>query len=68
LVDDPILLLDVVLPTRDDASALVLLLEAESTADANAHLQKLPLVASGSMRVELVELRPFVNWSLLFAK
>jgi hypothetical protein len=50
-------------PTR-----VVFVLEAESTAEANAHLQKLPLVASGAMRIELVELRPFVNWSMLFAE
>ena len=50
-------------PTR-----VVFVLEAEGAADAEARLSTLPLVAAGMMRIELIELRPFVNWSLLFAK
>jgi hypothetical protein len=50
-------------PTR-----VVFVLEAESVAEADAHLRQLPMVAQGLMQVELIELRPFVNWSMLFAK
>jgi hypothetical protein len=50
-------------PTR-----VIFVLEATSTEEASAQLRTLPLVASGAMRFELVELRPFVNWSMLFAK
>jgi len=49
-------------PTR-----VVFVLEVEDTAQAEGHLSKLPLIAGGLLRFELVELRPFVNWSLLFA-
>jgi hypothetical protein len=50
-------------PTR-----VVFVLEAENTAQAEEHLRKLPLVAAGHLNFELVELRPFVNWSMLFAQ
>ena len=50
-------------PTR-----VVFVLEAASGAEAAATLGKLPLVAAGLLRVEAVELRPFANWSMLFAK
>jgi hypothetical protein len=49
-------------PTR-----VVFVLEAEGAAAAEAHLRPLPMVAAGLMRIEYVELRPFVNWSALFA-
>jgi hypothetical protein len=49
-------------PTR-----VVFVLEAEGAAAAEGHLRGLPLVAEGLLRVELIELRPFVNWSALFA-
>lgn len=49
-------------PTR-----VLFVLEAENAAQAYEHLRKLPLVASGQLTVELVELRPFVHWSMLFA-
>lgn len=49
-------------PTR-----VVFVIESESRAQAEAQLRTLPLVGAGLMKVELVELRPFVNWSLLFA-
>jgi len=46
---------------------VVFVLEAEDRAHAQTEISKLPLIASGSFHVELIELRPFVNWSLLFA-
>jgi hypothetical protein len=46
---------------------VVFVLEAEDVAHAERHLHKLPLVAAGHLDFELVELRPFVNWSRLFA-
>ena len=48
-------------PTR-----VVFTLEAQDRAAASAALQSLPLIAAGLFHVELVELRPFANWSLLF--
>ena len=48
-------------PTR-----VVFVLEAANRAAADAALHTLPLVAAGSFRVEVIELQPFVNWSLLF--
>jgi hypothetical protein len=50
-------------PTR-----VVFVLEAESVGEARAELEHMPLVAEQLFRVELVELRPFTNWSLRFAK
>ena len=50
-------------PTR-----VVFVLEAEDPARAEAHLRSLPMVAAGLCRFELVELRPFANWSMLFAR
>lgn len=49
-------------PTR-----VIFVLEADGTGEAEAHLRKLPLVAAGAFRFELIELRPFVNWSALFS-
>jgi hypothetical protein len=49
-------------PTR-----VVFVLETEDVAHAEAHLRTLPLIANGSLGVQLVELRPFANWELLFA-
>ena len=49
-------------PTR-----VIFVLEAEGQDRAEEHLRTLPLVAAGLFRVELVELRPFVNWARLFA-
>lgn len=48
-------------------SRVVFVLEAENAAHADEQLRKLPLVAAGQLTVELVELRPFVNWLMLFA-
>ena len=46
------------IPTR-----VVFVLETENAAHAEEHLRKLPLVGAGHINFELVELRPFVNWS-----
>jgi hypothetical protein len=50
-------------PTR-----VVFVPKVENVAHAEEHLRKLPLVAAGHFNLELVELRPFVNWSMLFAQ
>jgi hypothetical protein len=47
---------------------VVFVLETGDIAEAQEHLRRLPLVAAGLFQVELIELRPFVNWSLLFAR
>jgi hypothetical protein len=49
-------------PTR-----VVFVLEAGNAGEAHERLRALPLIAGGQLRPELVELRPFVNWSMLFA-
>jgi hypothetical protein len=46
---------------------IVFVLEADSTARAEEHLHKPPLVAVRLLHLELIELRPFVNWEMLFA-
>ncbi len=51
----------------ESATKVVFVLEANDQAAARALLQTLPLIASGAMTAELTELRPFVNWSRLFA-
>jgi hypothetical protein len=51
----------------DDPTRVVFVLEAVDLAAAEAQLQKLPLVAKGSFTVQLIELRSFANWALLFA-
>ena len=48
-------------PTR-----AVFILEATDRERAEEHLRTLPLIAEGLLKCELVELRPFVNWSKLF--
>ena len=47
---------------------VVFVLEADDVSRAEEHLRKLPLIAAGLFRLELVELRPLVNWSMLFAQ
>ena len=49
------------LPTR-----VVFVMEAANVADAEHHLQPLPLVQAGMFQIEFLELRPFANWSTLF--
>jgi hypothetical protein len=46
---------------------VLFVLEAQNAAQADEQLRELPLVAAGQLTVELVELRPFVNWPILFA-
>jgi len=48
-------------PTR-----VVFILEAGSLDEARGHLSKMPLVIAGLMHIDLLELKPFTNWSLLF--
>ena len=48
-------------------SRVVFILEADDVARARAHLCDLPLVTAGLLSLELVELRPFTNWSMLFS-
>jgi hypothetical protein len=51
----------------EDPKKVVFMVEA---ADAEAALQilaPLPMIAAGMFKMEFVELRPFVNWSMLFA-
>jgi hypothetical protein len=48
-------------------SRVVFIIEADSVADAERSLSSLPLIAAGMFEVKTMELRPFVNWSLLFA-
>lgn len=50
-------------PTR-----VVFVVEAESKVDAERRFAELPLVKAGLMTLEFIELRPFLNWSLLFAQ
>jgi hypothetical protein len=51
----------------ESPAQVVFVLEAETAGDASLHLSTLPLVAAGSFDVKLIELRPFVNWSMLFS-
>ena len=45
---------------------VIFVLEAENAAAATTELERLPLVAAGRFRVQVLELLPFRNWSLLF--
>ena len=47
-------------------SRVVFVLEAAGADEAGAILRKLPLVAKKMIEFQLIELRPFVNWSMLF--
>jgi hypothetical protein len=51
----------------EDPKRVVFVLEADDAASANRILARLPLVAAAIFDLEFVELRPFVNWSMLFA-
>jgi hypothetical protein len=51
----------------ENPSRVVFVIEADDLAAAERHLARLPLVAAGIFLVELMELRPFVNWAILFA-
>jgi hypothetical protein len=51
----------------ESPTQVVFVLEAETARAASLHLSALPLVAAGAFDVNLIELRPFVNWSMLFS-
>jgi len=51
----------------DASSRVVFVIEVDDFAAAERHLARLPLIAAGLFQVEFMELRPFVNWSMLFA-
>jgi hypothetical protein len=51
----------------DRPTRVVFILEAASGSAAAALLAELPLVAAGLFQVDVIELHPFVNWSLLFS-
>lgn len=50
----------------ETGTRVVFVLEAQDVSSAKEHLSKLPMVSSGLFRFELIELRPFANWSMLF--
>jgi hypothetical protein len=52
----------------EDPKRVVFVMEAEDAAAARRQLAPLPLVAAGMFNVDCLELRPFVNWSMLFAQ
>ncbi len=52
----------------DDPKKVVFVLEAADAQAARQALAPLPMIAAGMFGMEIVELRPFVNWSMLFAK
>ena len=52
----------------DDPSRVVFVFEAENTIAAETRLQELPLIKRGVFTVQLIELRPFTNWTRLFAE
>ncbi len=47
---------------------VVFVLETDGIGEARTLLGNLPLVQAGCFTLELLELRPFVNWSMLFSK
>ena len=51
----------------EDPRCVIFVMEADDVAGAKRVLAQLPMVAAGMFRFECVELRPFVNWSVLFA-
>jgi hypothetical protein len=51
----------------EEPTRVVFVMEADDVAAAKRLLAPLPLVAAGMFRMEFVELRPFLNWSMLFA-
>jgi hypothetical protein len=52
----------------DAPTRVVFVLEAADAASAATDLGNLPLIRAGLLAYELIELRPFANWSLLFAR
>jgi muconolactone delta-isomerase len=51
----------------EDPKRVVFVLEADDAEGAKRILARLPLVSAAIFDLEFVELRPFVNWSMLFA-
>ncbi len=51
----------------DSPTQVVFILEADTAAAASLQVSALPLVAAGLFDVQFIELRPFVNWSMLFS-
>jgi len=51
----------------EDPRCVIFVMEADDAARAMQVLAPMPMVAAGMFRIECVELRPFVNWSMLFA-
>lgn len=51
----------------EDPKRVVFVLEADDAAGAKRLLAPMPLVSAAMFKMEFVELRPFVNWSMLFA-
>ena len=52
----------------EDARRVIFVLEVEDRKSAEQALQSLPLIRLGVFSHELIELRPFVNWSRLFSE
>ena len=52
---------------RDDRSQAVILLEAESTGQAQEVLAQLPLVKAGLIEFEVIGLRPYPGFARLFS-
>jgi hypothetical protein len=52
----------------ESPARVVFMLEAADTETAADSLRGLPLVAAGMFHIEMLELRPFVNWAMLFAR
>jgi len=48
-------------------SRVVFVFEAADPEEAAGRLDDMPLIKAGHLKYELIELRPFTNWSLLFA-
>lgn len=51
----------------DNPGRVVFIMEASEITAAQAALNGLPLVQAGCFDVQLIELRPFTNWSRLFS-
>ena len=51
---------------RADEDAAVLMLEADSTSDANEKLEKLPFVSNKLIDFELISLKPYPGFERLF--
>jgi hypothetical protein len=51
----------------EDPNTVVFMVEAADAEAAKQILAPLPMIAAGMFKMEFLELRPFVNWSKLFA-